>query len=205
MLADSLRRGWLLEPELLIHVVAGLGMVQCGRHQVHSRGGPIEYELHDPVIAEYLQLLSSEPAYIDDVAIVTPVDRSFRESMYRTRGDRPDDFPARVESSISFLRRDRATRKTDSATLDQASAWRRRSRPRSVRHFTGKSPAALPAGGRWHVEHRQRPIGLRNSGYLKTVDATWWNRPLSDPVLAEAEGAFRYAGRRSDEKTFTRG
>ena len=65
--------------------------------------GLIEYELHDPVIAEYLQLLS-EPAYLDDVAIVTPVERSFRESMYRTRGDRPEDFPARVESSISFLR-----------------------------------------------------------------------------------------------------
>ena len=55
------------------------------------------------MIAEYLELLS-EPAYLDDVAIVTPVERSFRESMYRTRGDRPDDFPARVESSISFLR-----------------------------------------------------------------------------------------------------
>ena len=84
------------------HVVAGLGTFNV-LHQVPTRGGLIEYELHDPVIAEYLQLLS-EPAYLDDVAIVTPVERSFRESMYRTRGDRPDDFPARVESSVSFLR-----------------------------------------------------------------------------------------------------
>ena len=49
------------------------------------------------MIAEYLDLLS-EPAYLDDVAIVTPVDRSFRESMHRTRGDRPDDFPVRVKA-----------------------------------------------------------------------------------------------------------
>ena len=41
--------------------------------------------------------------------------------------------------------------------------------------------------GTMALEYRQRLIGLRNSGYLKTVDAAWWNKPLSDPVLAEAE------------------
>ena len=39
------------------------------------------------------------------------------------------------------------------------------------------------------VEYRQRLLGLRNSGYLKTLDASWWNKPLSDPVLAGAEDA----------------
>ena len=93
------------------HVVAGLGTFNV-LHQVPTRGGLIEYELHDPVIAEYLQLLF-EPAYLDDVAIVTPVERSFRESMYRTRGDRPEDFPARAlrkssdQLPAAFLRRER--------------------------------------------------------------------------------------------------
>jgi hypothetical protein len=164
------------------HVVAGLGTFNV-LHQVPSRGGLIEYELHDAVIAEYLQLLS-EPAYLDDVAIVTPVDRSARESMYRTRGDRPDDFPARVESSISFLRflRESEDRFRDPSQLRPGVD------PDAFRQALTKNP--LPClWRRMAVEYKQRLIGLRNSGYLKTVDAAWWNKPLADPVLAGAEDA----------------
>ncbi len=164
------------------HVVAGLGTFNV-LHQVPSRGGLIEYELHDPVIAEYIELLS-EPAYLDDVAIVTPVERSYRESMYRTRGDRPDDFPARVESSISFLK---FLRESEDRFRDPNQI-----RPGVDQDAFREALAKNPLPCLWRtmaVEYRQRLIGLRNSGYLKTVDAAWWNKPLSEPVLAEAEEA----------------
>ena len=160
--------------------MGGLGTFNV-LHQVPTRGGLIEYELHDGVITAYLELLA-EPAYLDDVAIVTPVERSYREAMYRTRGDRPEDFPARVESSISFLRflREIEDRFRDAGQL----------RPGvdhdAFREALTKNP--LPClWRRMAVEYRQRLIGLRNSGYLKTVDSAWWNKPLSDEVLAEAE------------------
>jgi hypothetical protein len=126
----------------------------------------------------------SEPAYLDDVAIVTPVERSYRESMYATRGDRPDDFPARVESSISFLRflRDSEDRFRDPDQL----------RPGVDHDAFREALAKNPLPCLWRtmaLQYRQRLIGLRNSGYLKAVDSSWWNKPLSDPVLADAEQA----------------
>ena len=72
-------------------------------HQVPTRGGLIEYELHDPVIAEYLQLLS-EPAYLDDVAIVTPVDAASGIQCTAPAATGPTTFRCAVESSVSFLR-----------------------------------------------------------------------------------------------------
>jgi hypothetical protein len=89
-----------------------------------------------------------------------------------------------VESSISFLRflRDTEDRFRDPYQLRPGADHD------SFREALTKNP--LPCLWRaMALEYRQRLIGLRNSGYLKTVDATWWNRPLSDPVLAEAEGA----------------
>jgi hypothetical protein len=37
------------------------------------------------------------------------------------------------------------------------------------------------------LAYRQRLVGLRSSGYLKNVDAAWWNQTLADSLLAEAE------------------
>jgi hypothetical protein len=164
------------------HAVAGLGTFNV-LHQVPARGGLVEYELHDSVISEYLQLLT-EPAYLDNVATITPVERNFRESMRRTRGDRPEDFTARVESSMSFLRflRDCEDRFRDPAQLRPGVD------PQSFREALAKSP--LPSLWRRMAQvYRQRLLGLQRSGYLKTVDPAWWNKPLSDPILVEAEAA----------------
>ena len=68
-----------------------------------SRLGSNEFELHDPVIAEYVDLIW-EPAYIDNIAMVTHVDPGLRSHMHRTRGDRTEDFTRRVETTLVFLR-----------------------------------------------------------------------------------------------------
>ena len=148
-----------------------------------AAGGLIEYELHDPVIAEYLALLA-EPAYLDDVAIVTPVERSFRESMYADprRPARRLPGPRRKLDQLSCG--SCGTAKTGSATRPASPRRRSRRVPRGPRPRPPALPlatmaAAVPAA----------TVGLRNSGYLKTVDPSWWNKPLSDPVLADAEQA----------------
>jgi len=164
------------------HAVSGLGTFNV-LHQVPARGGLVEYELHDSVISEYLQLLA-EPAYLDDVATITPVERAFRDPMRRTRGDRPEDFTARVESSLGFLRflRDCEDRFRDPAQLRPGVD------PQSFREALTKSP--LPSLWRRMAQvYRQRLLGLQRSGYLKTVDPAWWNKPLSDPILALADAA----------------
>src|SRR5262249_56074086 len=100
----------------------------------------------------------------DDVGIARPVAGSYRAWMPPTRGDRPDDFPARVESSISFLRflRDSEDRFRDPGQL----------RPGvnhdAFREALTKNP--LPCLWRsMAVEYRQRLIGLRNSAYLQPL------------------------------------
>ena len=166
------------------HVIEVLGAFNV-LHQVPARGASIEFELHDSVIDEYLQLLA-EPAYVDNIAMVTPVDPAYLPAMRPTRGDRPDDFTARVETTLNFLRflRDCEVQFRDPsrlrAGLDPA-------------RFREKLEAArLPClWRRIALRYRGRLEGLRHSGYLRNVDAAWWDRTLHNPLLTtqlDAEG-----------------
>jgi hypothetical protein len=174
-LADMLQ-GLGYGPHNIDHIVEGLGAFNV-LHQVPSRAATIEFELHDSVIDEYLQLLG-EPAYIDHVAMVTPVDPAYLPSMRPTRGDRPDDFPARVETTLSFLRflRDCESRFRDPAQL--------RAGVDPARFREKLETARLPClWRRIAARYLERLKGLKHSGYLKHVEASWWTRILTDPLL----------------------
>ena len=56
-------------------------------HEEPAGGKKIEYEIHEDVVQEYLAL-RFEPAYVDNVAMVTPVEPKYLPRMSRTRGDR---------------------------------------------------------------------------------------------------------------------
>ena len=71
-------------------------------HEEPAGGKKIEYEIHDDVVQEYLAL-RFEPAYIDNVAMVTPVARKSLPLMSKTRGDRAEDFPRRVATTLAFI------------------------------------------------------------------------------------------------------
>ncbi|WP_428305429.1 hypothetical protein [Lacipirellula sp.] len=65
------------------------------------RGVPL-LDIDGKVVAAHLNLLF-EPAYIDAIAIVTPVDDVTRASQSRTFAFRRKDFTERVRSSLAFL------------------------------------------------------------------------------------------------------
>ena len=71
-------------------------------HEEPAGGKKIEYEIHEDVVQEYLAL-RFEPAYVDNVAMVTPVDPKYLRGCRRTRGDRAEDFTARVATTLAFL------------------------------------------------------------------------------------------------------
>lgn len=152
-------------------------------HQYSSGMCLIDYEIHDRVIETYAHL-QLEPAYIDNVAMVTPVDPSLHASMHVTRGDRPGDFRPRVETTLTFLRflrgcedqfRDPARLATghDTATFVQSLA-------------TLKIPCLWR---RMAIEYENRLSNLRRARILEDVTADWWERTLADPLFAEARAA----------------
>ena len=71
-------------------------------HEEPAGGKKIDYEIHEDVVQEYLSL-RFEPAYVDNVAMITPVDPKYLNRMFKTRGDRPDDFVRRVGTTLAFL------------------------------------------------------------------------------------------------------
>ncbi len=162
-------------------------------HQVPAQGGVVEYEIHDSVIQEYVGQQHAgrdrpgmiwEPAYVDNVAKVTPVDPSLLPKMRKTRGDWPDDFTDRVETTLLFLS---FLRGCEDSFRD----------PKQLR------PGVDPAGFReslekiripclWRgmaVAYRNRLSALKQGGYLKNVDPRWWAQILGHPVFLDVDKA----------------
>jgi hypothetical protein len=147
-----------------------------------SRLGSNEFELHDPVIAEYADLIW-EPAYIDNVAMVTPVDPSLRSHMHKTRGDRTEDFTRRVETTLVFL----GFLRTCEESFRDSSQLRPGVDPDEFRMSLTK----LKIRSIWRgmsVAYRARLTSLKRGGYLKNVDAGWWSKTLNDhPLFLDIE------------------
>jgi hypothetical protein len=147
-----------------------------------SRIGSSEFELHDPVIAEYVDLIW-EPAYIDNIAMVTHVDPSLRSQMHKTRGDRTEDFTRRVETTLVFLQFVRSCEES----FRDPSQLRPGVDPAEFRMSLTK----LQIRSLWRgmaVAYRARLTSLRRGGYLKNVDPAWWSKTLNDhPLFLDIE------------------
>ena len=157
-------------------------------HQVPTQDDSLEYELHLPVIREYVggerPGLLWEPAYLDNVAMVTPLDPGLLCRTQRTRGDRADDFIPRVLTSLAFLR---FLRDCEESFCD------RRKLPLGVDpggFATALDHHRIPCLWRgMTIAYQDRLTGLRRSGYLKNVAADWWDGVLNDPVFRDARHA----------------
>jgi hypothetical protein len=152
-------------------------------HDIPVRGGLVDFELHPTVIEEYLNHLLGEPAYLDNVAMVTPVTPTVRESMQQTRGDRLDQFTTRVETSLHFLRflRECEDQFRDPEQLPHnLDPDRFRKALREVR---------LPCLWIFLAQrYRERLRALQVSGYLRYVESDWWDRTLYDPIFVAIDG-----------------
>jgi hypothetical protein len=151
-------------------------------HEEPAFGKKIEYEIHEDVVQEYLAL-RFEPAYVDNVAMVTPVDPKYLSRMSKTRGDRPDDFTRRVGTTLAFLE---FVRECEDQFRD----------PKLVANTTAepfvKALESLKLVCLWKhmaLRYQDRLIGLKESGYLRTIDPGWWESTLENPLLIQAKEA----------------
>jgi hypothetical protein len=162
-------------------------------HQVPAQGGVVEYEIHDSVIQEYVGQehpgrerpgLIWEPAYVDNVAKVTPVEPALLLRMRKTRGDWADDFTDRVETTLVFLS---FLRSCEDSFRDP-----KHLRPGvdAVSFRESLEKIRLPCVWRgMAAAYRNRLAALRQGGYLKNVDPRWWVQTLGDPLFLAVDKA----------------
>ncbi len=154
-------------------------------HQTPSRHGSIEYEIHHEVVNEYLRL-QLEPAYVDNIALVTPVHPRYHPRMTQTRGDRADDFTRRVETTLAFLTFLRECE-------DQFRSVDRLKRTTADIFARALDDLRIPClWKRMAVRYLDRLIGLRRSGFLKQIDAKWWDAAIADSIFAHADREEEY-------------
>jgi hypothetical protein len=152
-----------------------------------SRHDSIEYELHDQVIREYLDIIW-EPAYVDNIAMVTPVDPALRPRMFKTRGDVPDDFVRRVETSLVFL----GFLRDCEESFCNAKYLRPGVDPQNFQDTLAK----LKLRSIWRgmaISYRARLAHLRRGGYLPKIETNWWDRVLHDcPLFQDLDQASEF-------------
>jgi hypothetical protein len=151
-------------------------------HEEPAGGKKIDYEIHEDVVGEYLAM-RLEPAYVDNVAMVSPVDSKFLSRMARTRGDRAEDFPRRVGTTLAFLEfvRECEDQFRDPARLTHAT-------PESF----VKALESLKLACLWKqmaLRYHDRLLGLKGSGYLRTIDPHWWDSTIASPLFESAKDA----------------
>jgi hypothetical protein len=158
-------------------------------HEEPAGGKKIDYEIHEDVVQEYLAL-RFEPAYVDNVAMVTPVDPKYLNRMFKTRGDRPDDFIRRVGTTLAFLE---FVRECEDQFRD----------PNLVRNTTSdtliQALGSLKLVCLWKhmaLRYQDRLIGLRESGYLRTIDPAWWDSTIGSPLFLQAREVGEFLGPR---------
>ncbi len=151
-------------------------------HEEPAGGKKIDYEIHEDVVQEYLTL-RFEPAYVDNVAMVTPVDPKYLNRMFKTRGDRPDDFQRRVGTTLAFLEfvRDCEEQFRDPKLVMNT--------PSDDFILALETLKLVCLWKHMALRYQDRLIGLRESGYLRTIDPAWWDSMIGDSLFVESRGA----------------
>jgi hypothetical protein len=149
-------------------------------HEVPDAIDQRSYKIHTDVVSAYRKLLEEEPAYLDNVAMVTAVDPKYHSRMFRTRVERSDDFTHRVSTTMAFLEflRDLELQFSDPSLVQGT----------SPEAFSAKLVAVgLPCLWRKLVlRYRERIEYLSRPGYLPHVEKNWWDETLAAPLFSEA-------------------
>lgn len=181
---------WQLERRLARLGYAGANIARCLENYRnlnvyhHDLGDHDRAEVvsHKPVIDEYVALVPS-PAYVDAVAPVTPVDRPRREALAKRVAALHDQFAAKTEVALEFIR---FVRDNESEFLDI-----RRTRPDLDPDRFEEALRGVRLPFLWvqmAANYARRLDGLRRSGTLPGVSALTWDGWLASDVLAGAAG-----------------
>jgi len=126
--------------------------------------------VHVDSINEYLNFIK-RAAYIDNMALVTPIPLVYKSDMHETKGYMKTDFKRRVETSIQFIK-----------YLHKAELKLQQDYPQSDR-------SQYSIWEELRDNYCSRLVTLRyDKRYLKTVARkkdSWWDKILSDDLFAK--------------------
>jgi len=171
------------DDEILIH-----GMLErfldCNMfHQVAGLGSDTDYIVHKELIGRYLEILR-EPAYLDNVAVVTPVETHLHNEMRVTLSRKREAFTKKVGTTLAFLKQLRIDE-------EQFSRKQRFQNPAALLQAQKECERiALPSF--WKaaaLRYRERLIALRDAGHFENVTAHWWKDTIESGILRDAEKA----------------
>ena len=138
----------------------------------------VQYDIHKPVVDAYQQL-ALEPAYIDNVAMVTPVREDLLKRMTKTHASHTF-FADRIETTVAFIEYIREIEDAFCSTVrlskdTDATTFERRLEVLRI-PFMWKRMAR-----RYH----ERLTHIRRSQGQPNVDHDWWNRILKYQIFQD--------------------
>ncbi len=153
-------------------------------HQIPTGRGKIEYEIHHPIVHEYIKL-QFEPAYVDNLALVTPVRTKFLPRMCKTTAAR-GDFTRRVETTFAFLEFLRECE-------DEFRSAERLKRTSAEAFTRALDDLRIPCLWRMMaMRYFDRLLGLRRSGYLRDIADSWWDAAIGNRIFDQAQAEEEY-------------
>ena len=156
-------------------------------HVVSGEGENQEIDIHNSVVETYWGLFI-EPAYLDEIAMVTPVDDEQRKQMRQTVCHDRDQFVARVRTTLAFIRQVRSDEEAFCCISELPS------RTTTAAQFEERLES-LQIPCLWKImanSYRMRLTGLKDLRFLTTargISEGWWEEILSDSLFTEAESA----------------
>jgi hypothetical protein len=156
-------------------------MFRAYRHEDHEM-----LERNERVIQAHSRILI-EPAYLDNMAVVTPVERTYRDRIRRTNSYDSEEFRERVLSTLAFLEQIKA---------DEDDFCRKENLPNGVTFLRFKElldALRIPSlFKKLAISYHVRLDNLRKRGFPSSMSEREWDRLLSHPLLSVALCAEEY-------------
>lgn len=152
-------------------------------HEITGMAEPRSFEVHLEVVDAYLELCL-EPAYLENIAMVTPVDDDTLDDIAESSSMDAAAFTTRVESTFAFLgqvRRDEEWFRNLARFADEES---------KIKFNNKLSELEFPCI--WKLltmRYRDRLAGLRSSGSLAGITGLtpkWWRSVLEYGIAGKA-------------------
>jgi len=140
----------------------------------------MDFDLYPDMGESYCNLITN-PAYLDNVAVTTPVEQKRLIGMNLTRSDDPAHFVARVRTTIQFLEQIRSDE-------DEFCTWRPERGGSGFEEFRTKFDAAkfpsvfdrMAGAYKWRLQYLLKENYLSNE-----VSASEWDGLFGSPVFAD--------------------
>jgi hypothetical protein len=180
---------WQLDRKLSQLGYAAANIGRCGEnnrnlnvyHQNLGDHDHAEVVPHKPVIDEYIAL-ASNPAYVDAIAPVTPIDRFQRDLLNKRLATLNDSFAQKTEVALEFIK---FIRDNEQEFLDITRTRRDLNCDRFEEVLRGVRLPFLWVPMATHYARRLN--GLRRSGTLSGIPDSMWEHWLASEVFTAAD------------------